>query len=160
MTDTRDDRELAAADDEELEAARLLAQALDGRSSPQAPLDAIEAAALLRTTQQPELGDERAEAILKQLLSDTKPQQQRSPRSVGWSLLWASLGLSAVLLVLWREQRENSEASALGAPLPPPSVALIEAQAVRLQGGEVAGYEQELLAYRKQVLSTMRGAER
>jgi hypothetical protein len=160
VTDTSDDPELAAADNEELEAARLLALALDGRSVPQAPREAVEAAALLRTLHQPELSDDRAEAILKQLLAETKPQRQRAPRSLGWSLLWASLSLSALLLALWREQRADSEASALSAPLPPPSVALLEAQAARLQGGEVASYEQELLAYRKQVMSSLRGAGR
>lgn len=144
-------------DIQEQEQARLLALALDGRSAPGVPEDALEAGALLRVVNDPGLSDARADALLEQVLSEVRQPPNPVKRPVfglGWLALWPALGLSALVVALFTQSAQDSSAA-----LPAPSLALIEAQAARLQGQDAANYEQALAAYRRQAFAVLRSGD-
>lgn len=159
MTNGKEDTPLKDLDEleidpDELREAELLALALEEKSVASPPNEALEAAALLRVLRDDELAPDREAAILDDVLRNVRVEAPRESTGFRFSLLWAALGLGALVLVISLDRSQDSYAAR--AQLPTPRIELLEAQAARLSGGDKATLERELATYRKQVFSNLR----
>lgn len=125
--------------DEEREA-EALAHALErGHGSDELPEDALETAALLRYGQDGgELGRERSEAILEEVLGSARaPESKPSPSWLKWLVPLGGLAAAgAAVLIALRVVGPGGDATAVA--MPEPDVELLRAQAEAAAGSDEA----------------------
>ena len=153
---------------EEMEEARALAEALDGGAVPsrgasakvgEPPRDALEAAALLRYSQDDGLDPARTTDIGREFAnaSETANAPDRADEATSFDLrLWtvvvpaaAMVAAAAAIAILWR---------APGGELPPPHLALLRAQTevIVAPGEGLAELQEQNARYRERWLVSMR----
>jgi len=139
---------------EELEEAEMLARALERRHAPSAPMDELEAAALLRYAKDAgSLDPARSQSILDDVLARARPPKKTSSfRLIVFGALGLLAAAAATLLVL------RSEPTFGPSELPLPPRALLDAQ-MRAAGPEAASLDplgSELEPYRVAVYSALK----
>lgn len=160
------------ADEQERAEAEALARALEGGQA-KAPLESLEAAALLRAVAAPdELSEERA----KQVLASLQPELERRvpvkrSRVIGWLVggTVTALAAAAGLFLYVSSSHESSSGSHVAAspqqvevrsPLPEPRRELLAAQAAmsaeHVAPEARAAFEREMRAYRVTVLRKLK----
>lgn len=146
-------------DNERLEAEALRTALERGRAEDDLPEDALQAAALLRYSQDGgELPVERLEALLPEVLEAAEkadarrkaaPERQSAP---WWRWLLGFAGaaaLAAILVIVLRPAAVEPTA------LPAPDAALLSAQLERLSGGDDAAFDRAMRDYRGDVMGAL-----
>jgi hypothetical protein len=141
---------------EELREAEALARALDGGAPESAPPpEALEVAALLRHAH----GDGRLDPAREQALGARLRAEVRPPRRRRlWLLAPLLVGATAVLLLIPRSRPRLPELTTL----PPPSAALLAAQAeaARGKGPALAALDAQMRAYRRELYERLQAGGR
>jgi hypothetical protein len=166
VTDQNDDWELPEDEEpseEELAEAAALARALDRGVAHSVPEDALEAAALLRISQQPSLGEASSQRVWSEVESQAK-FGRRAAEPTGkrfWllALIPALAGAAAVLVLV--EGRDEpvpmaAKGSAQSIPLPP--AALLQAQADYMNSEDPntrVAFEERMGEYRAVVIASL-----
>ena len=147
---------------EEREEAEALAHALErGVARASLPEDALEAAALLRFSQDGgALPEDRMKAILDQVLAEARPMQAAEPASpmrwLRWLLPVAGVGVAAAAAVALMVTAVEPPPPA--AALPAPDARLLRAQAEVASGGDgeaLATLDHEMSQYRGAMLAAL-----
>ena len=164
MADSNDEWELPedeAPSEEELAEAAALSRALDRGTAHSVPEDALEAAALLRISQQPELTDDRAKGLWAELESQAKfrggAAEPDGKRRWLWALIPALAGVAAIL-VLVEGQEKPAPVGVVEGLIPMPSAALLQAQAQYMQSEDPqtrAAFSERMGEYRAVVLASL-----
>lgn len=154
---------------EELAEAAELARDLEGGSHVGEASPALEAAALLRVSQNPVLTEARFQELRAELPTRAVPEKSEPRRARSfWDLFFSGLGLrwtgflvptALLIFVVVRSVGVAPEPalSQRDVGLPKPSLALLKAQARALSGAEAPEYEAQMAAYRGQVLASLEG---
>lgn len=147
---------------DELAEAEALARALDRGVASSVSEEALEAAALLRVSQQPELKKERSQQLWSELEAGAKFSDSAASRDSKQPWLWVLLPMlagAAALLVVLDVGESGSDAPPLAAaPIPEPPTALLEAQADYMNSDETEtreAFEQHMGEYRNAVLASL-----